>query len=186
MKYGAKYLQYATFKDGTEPAAALPTYGTPASLGGLVKVTDAPTYNTAKAYADNALAEDVSEFKEGTLDAEISELSNANASAIFGATNTTDLEFGGDDTAPFCGVGFYVNKMESNVKKYQGVYYPKVKAIVQGEDFATKGDSITLVSGKLKFTVYNPNYGKWKIKSEDFETEAEAKAWVDAKIVATV
>ena len=183
-KYGAKYLKFAPFS-GAEPDAALPTYGASASLGELVKVSDSPTYITAKLFGDNKLVEDVTEFSEAGIDVEVCEITNSVSATIYGASNVTDLEHGGEDTAPFGGAAFYVNKMVNNVKKYQGVFYPKCKATVQGEEFATKGNNITLASGKMKFTAYTPNYGKWKIKSEDFTTEAQAKAWVDAKISAT-
>ena len=183
-KYGAKYLKFAPFS-GTEPESALPTYGAVVDLGELVKVTDSPTYNSAKLYGNNKLVEDVTEFTEAGVDAEICEITNSVSAAVYGAANVADLEFGGEDTAPYGGIAFYVNKMVNNVKKYQGVFYPKCKATVQGEEFTTKGNNITLASGKMKLTAYNPNYGKWKIKSEDFATEAQAKAWVDAKISAT-
>ena len=49
-KYGAKYLRFAPFADTTpEPDAALPNYGAPIDVGGLVKVTDAPAFNEGKA-----------------------------------------------------------------------------------------------------------------------------------------
>lgn len=183
-KYGAKYIKFAPFS-GNEPDAALPTYGASVGLSELVKVTDSPTYNTTKLPGDNKIVEDVTEFKEAGIDVEITELSNSVSAVVFGANNASDLEFGTEDTAPYGGIAFYINKMIHNVKYYQGVFYPKCKATVQGEEFATKGDNITLSGGKLKFASYAPNYGKWKIKSQDFTTEAQTKAWVDAKIAAT-
>ena len=105
-KYGAKYLQWAPFASSNpEPESSLPNYGTPINLGKLVSVSDSPTYNEAKAYGDDALAEYINEFKEVGIDVEVSELPAANASAIFGATlgsgsSDTDLKFSGNDNAP--------------------------------------------------------------------------------------
>ena len=72
-RYGAKYIQWAPFAEQTPDAlaSAYPKYGTPMNLGPLTKVTDAPTFNEAKAYGDNALAEYVVEFKECQVDVEI-------------------------------------------------------------------------------------------------------------------
>lgn len=189
-KYGAKYLQWARFKDTTpdDSASALPLYGAPMNLGCLVKVTDSPSFNEAKQYGDNALKEYVYEFKECGVDVEVTELSATTAAALFGATigtsPDTDLKFGSADNAPYGGLAFYICKLVDNVKKYQGVYYPKLKAAMQGEEYDTTGDGITLTGGKVKFTASAPKNGQWKIVSADLETEEAAIIWVDGKIVA--
>lgn len=190
-KYGAKYLQWAPFAETApdESTAAFPKYGTPVNLGKLVKVTDSPTFNEGKIYGDNSLAEYVNEFKECGIDVEVTELSNSVSSSIFGATlatsgDDTDLKFGEDDNAPYGGLAFYVCKLVNNVKKYQCIYYPKLKASMQGDEYATKGDGITLTGGKIHFTASAPANGSWKVVSTEVGTEAAAKTWVDAKIVA--
>lgn len=188
-KYGAKYLRFAPFAEtNPEPDDALPNYGTPMGLGALVKVSEAPAFNEGKIYGDNELAEYVNEFKECVIDVEITELSNTVAAALLGATLTTtpdkELQFSGGDNAPYGGFGFIACKQINNVKKYQGVYYPKVKAAIQGDEYATKGDGITLTGGKLKLTTTTAKNGQWKVLSDDLETEELAKTWVDGKVKA--
>ena len=189
-KYGAKYLQWAPFAAENPDAleTAFPKYGTPMNLGALVKVTDAPTFNEAKTYGDNALKEHVNEFKECGVAVEVTELSNTVASAVLGATINAeaedDLEYATEDNAPYGGLAFYINKLVDGVKFYHGIYYPKLKAAMQGTEYATKGANITLTGGALNFTAAAPACGKWKVDSDDFKTEAEAKDWVDGKIKA--
>lgn len=189
-KYGAKYLQWAPFAaSNPEPDSSLPKYGTPVNLGETVSVSDSPSFVEGKIYGDNALAEYVNEFKECPIDVEVTELANSVASSIFGATlgsesDDTDLKFSGSDNAPYGGIGFYITKIVDNVVKYQGVYYPKVKAAMQGETYQTKGENIALTGGKVKFTGVTAKNGQWKILSADLESESAAKTWVDAKIVA--
>ena len=191
-KYGAKYLQWAPFAAENPDAleTAFPKYGDPISLGALVSVTDTPTFNEAKMYGDNALKEHVNEFKECGVAVELTDLANSVASAVLGATiseeTENDLEFSAEDNAPYGGLAFYINKMVDGVKSYHGIYYPKLKASMQGTAYTTKGDSITLAGGSLNFTAAAPMNGKWKVESDDFPTEAEAKAWVDKKIAKAV
>jgi hypothetical protein len=183
-KYGAKYLRFAPFATSNpEPAGTLPNYGAASGMGGLVKVTDAPAFNEGKAYGDNELKEYVNEFKECVIDVEVTELSNTVAASMLGATNTGgELKFSGSDSAPYCGFGFVACKQVENIKRYQGVFYPKTKAMIQGDEFSTKGDGITLTGGKLKMTAATCNTGDWKIVSDDLESEALAKSWVDSKV----
>ena len=87
------------------------------------------------------------------------------------------------DNAPYGGLGFYITKMlDGNVRKHQGVFYPKVKATMQGEEYATKGESITLSNSKLHFVAAPCNTGDWKILSEDMDSETAAAAWVNGKV----
>lgn len=186
--YGAKYIQWAPFAETApdESAEAYPKYGDPINLGALQKATDSPSYNEAKIYGDDALDEYVSEFKECPIDVEITELSNAVASAVTGAqidsSGDKDLHFNSSDEAPYGGMAFFVKKMVHKKVVYQGIYYPKLKATMQGEEFNTKGDSITLAGGKLHFLASTCAKGDWKVKSDDLATEAAAKTWVDGKI----
>lgn len=117
---------------------------------------------------------------------EVTELANSVASAVLGAKIESeggkDLVFSTEDNAPYGGLAFYINKMVKGVKSYHGIYYPKAKAAMQGTEYATKGDSITLAGGALNFTAAAPANGKWKVESDDFPTEKEAKDWVDKKI----
>lgn len=188
MKYGAKMLQWAPFAEtDPESADALPKYGTPVNLGALNRVSESPTFSEAKGNGDNALKVYVSEFVEATLAVEVTELSNANAAALTGATiaedTGKDLQFGAEDNAPYGGLSFYINKaLDDGTKVYQGVFYPKVKATMQGEEYTTKGQTITLTNSRLQFKSAPCKAGPWKILSDNLATEAAAAAWVNEKV----
>lgn len=190
-RYGAKYIKFAPFaaKDPEASKTAYPHYGTPVSLGALNKLTDSPSLNEAKIYGDDELNEYVAEFKECPIDIETPELPLASASVVLGATlgtgtsgGDTDLRLSTEDNAPYGGLAFYCTKLVHNVKVYQGIYYPKVKASVQGEEYDTKGDSITFATDKLHFVASACLSGEWKVKSSLLTSESAAEAWVDAKI----
>lgn len=190
-KYGAKYLRFAPFAD-TNPdidTAAFPKYGTPISLGSLVKVSDSPEMNSATIYGDNVLEDRVDEFKECVIEVEMTDLGPEVEEIVLGATASSggtdnDIAFSGTDNPPYGGFAFYINKIKNGVKSYQGIYYPKVKGTLLGDEYTTKGDGVTLTGGKLKFAASEPACGKWRVKSENFGTEAAAKSWVDDKVKA--
>lgn len=188
-RYGAMYLQWAPFAEdkADEDESKYPSYGTPVNLGALIKVTDAPSVQEATIYGDDTVDEAVAEVCEYTADAEVTELANEVASVIFGATlgssdSDSDLRFSMNDNPPWGGLGLFIRKKVKGATVFQGIYYPKLKAAVQGEEYATKGGSITLTGGKIHFKGTNAKNGAWKVKSKNFPTQAEAKAWVDAKI----
>ena len=177
-RYGAKCPMFAPFsEENPETASAYPTYGQAVALAELVQFVDAPNFIDVKLHGDDRLVENVVEFKDGTGDLEITEMSGANTKIVFGAKSPTgssgtesDVMYGADDVAPFGGFAFYVSKLINNVRKYQGIYYPKVKAVPQGVTYDTKGDNITFATSKLRFNLYAPAYGKWKVESGDLET----------------
>lgn len=187
MKYGAKGIKWAPFAaENPEPAGALPNYGTAVTLGALNKLTDNPTFNEGKGYGDNALKVHVTKFKENPIDIEVTTLPVDAAAALAGATRETishDTHFNVADKAPYGGLAFYINKMNDNNQEiFQGIFYPKAKATMQGVEYTTSGDNITLTNDKLHFLGAVANNGDWKIVSDEFKTELEAEAWVDAML----
>ena len=182
--YGAKKPRWGAIQSDTD-ASAYPTYGAAASLGPLVAVTDAISYAEANNYGDNELQETAREFQSMTVDLEVTELPAEQSAAVFGAnlTEEGDLEFGGEDDAPWGGLAFYTNKQvkTDGVQKkfFQGIFYPKVKGSRQGATYNTKGQSITFANGKAHFVGTTCAKGKHQVFSKNFETEAEAEAWCD-------
>lgn len=187
MRYGAKYLKWG--KITAETSTALPTYGEAISLGELNRLSDNPSFSEAKAYGDDVLARYVKEFREVPVDVEILDIENEKAATITGAKmeEGVGLKFGAGDNAPYGGLGFYTAEMnKNNVKSYQGVFYPKLKANMVGEEYSTKGETIALSNQKLQFMGMACDCGLWKIISPDFTTETEAKNWVDGILSGSV
>lgn len=189
MEYGAKNIRWAPIT--AEPTGALPTYGPAVKLGELNQVADSPSFVEAKASGDNnATARYVRKFQQATVDVTVLDILNEVAASIFGAkideTQKKDLHFNKDDKPPYGGMAFYTeNLMEDDKVKYQGIFYTKAKANMQGKTYDTTGDSITLSSSKVQFVSTACNNGDWKIESALFDTEAEAEAWAEAKLPAS-
>lgn len=185
MDYGAKYIRWAPFaKENPELDGKLPSYDTPVSLGALNKVSENPTFNEAKGYGDNVLKVHVVKFKEAVISVEATEIPRDSMSAVSGSEIETgshkNMWFGANDKPPYGGMGFYVNMLLDDGRDVcRGIFYPKLKAMLQGNEYNTNGDNISLATGKLQFTAATCKIGKWRCYSEDFDTEEAAQAWVD-------
>lgn len=180
-KYGASNPYFALID--TEPETGLPTYKSGVKIAKLISSADNPTFTTGTLYADDGKAEEVTEFVSATVDVSLDDVSIENKSLMFGASivDETELEYRGTDVAPYGGYAFYARKMKNNKTSFLGVYYPKVKATLGGVTHNTKGESITFAPDAVSFSVAEtPSYA-WKREAE-FETEAEALAWVKEKL----
>lgn len=204
MDYGAKYIRWAPFKTdaegGAEPAGKLPVYGEAVTLGALNKLTETPSFNEAKGYGDNVLKVYVNKFKEAALAIETTEVPRTAMSAVCGTTLEDDkvqpevdvpakrqnMRFRDSDKTPYGGLACYINKILDNGRDVcVGIFYPKVKAMLQGVEYNTNGENITLTTSKLQFTASSCNSADWKIESDYFDTEDDAQAWVDGMLDGT-
>lgn len=190
-RYGARYIKWGKFADDqTSAANGFPSYEAAIALAELQKVTDQPNFNEASQYGDDGLQEYVNEFKDADVDIEITDLPVDVEKPVLGVTRTAksgDLVcLTGDDNPPYGGLGFVSCIIRKNVRQFQAILYPKMKATMQGEEYSTKGDSLTLSGGKLKFKAAAIDSGVWKAKSKYLATEQEAKALVDALFAGTL
>jgi hypothetical protein len=177
---GLKYLAWAPI--ATEPTNAVPTYGVGRVLGKMISMNLAITNSEGKLFADDMLAEYISEFSSAEFTAETDNISLADQAALYGATFADDeLRLTAGDNAPYGAYGGYQQLSVNNVRKYRAWIFAKGKASVPDETGATKGESVSFGNQPLKVTVSAPNFGPWK-KVKEFSTEAAAKAYVDTAL----
>lgn len=181
--FGAKYINFAPIK--SEPDTGLPTYETKVNLGELVKAELTVNLASGEIYGDDRLVEKVEEFSSGALAVEVVDMTDEIESKVFGSNydSETGLVDKTSDTIPYGGVGYYKSMIRNGVKCYKAYFYPKAKAAAGTDSANTKSSSITLASTAFSFTIYEPNDGDWRYR-HTFSTEAEAKAWIDAKFTA--
>lgn len=177
---GLKYLAWA--KMDTEPDGSAPTYGTGFTLSKMVSAELAITNAEGKLYADDEIAEEISEFSYADLTMEGDHLALQDMATIYGAEYDNGVVgFAGDDTAPYGGLGFIQVVMKNNTKKYRAFLFAKGKAKRANETLNTKGESITFATAPLSITLLQPKFGKWE-RIQEFTTEAAAKAWIDTEL----
>lgn len=190
-QYGAKMLQWAPFAEtNPEPADALPNYGTPINLGGLMSVAETLNFSEVESRADDVRKIYIKEFTDGSLAVGVLELTNEAASAVTGAKldssgSAKDIHFSADDNPPYGCLGFYTTNMKPDGSKYwKGLFYPKVKASLDGRTYNTKQKTIVLDSPTLTFAADACATGDYRIESPELTTESAAKEWVNGKVKA--
>jgi len=167
-EFGAKY---PCFLKSGESAGVV--------IGKLVSANLTVNLASGELYADDALAEQASEFASGTIAMETDDLTDANAAVIYGATvSESVVTYNKDDTPPFGCLAYYKVLMRNGVKYYKGYYYPKVKAAIGNDNAQTRGSSITFQTAQTTFTVFPDSDGKWR-QTKEFTTASAAVAWID-------
>lgn len=140
--------------------------------------------NEGTLYGDNRIIENVKEFKSGKVSLNGDHLSYEVLSLILGHTletltpNGQKLTAKGDDDGAYVGIGFYATTLKDNVRKYRAIWLRKVKFGIPNESLETKGDSINFQTPTIEGTILTDILGIWK-EETTFETEAQAKAWLD-------
>ena len=149
-------------------------------LGKLVSANLAVTLATGEIYADDAVAESLSEFAEGTLAMETDDMTDTVASTVYGATVTGgEVVYNKDDTPPEGMLAYYKVLLRRGVRLFKAFFYPRVKASLGNDDATTRGKSITFHTAKTSFAVMTDDDGIWR-KTKEFETEAEAATYIKA------
>ena len=176
-KIGVKYPCFAPI--ATEPSGALPTYGTGMNIGEAVSANLTINMASGELYADDNLQEQFSEFSSGSIALETTDMTDAQIVHVYNASlDGGKLKYNKGDTPPLGCLAYYKTSMTNGVKKYIGYFYPKVRASLGNDSAQTKGNSITFQTTTSALTIFACNSGDWRI-TEQFDTEAAAKAWVE-------
>ncbi len=158
-----------------------PDSGTGVILGKLVAANLTVNLASGELYADDGLAEQISEFSSGTIAMETDDMTDANASIVYGATVSDGVvTYNKNDTAPRGGLSYYKVLMRQGVKYYKGYYYPRAKATLGNDNAQTRGNAATFQTTSTSFTIFADDSGKWR-ETKTFNDAASAAAWCETK-----
>lgn len=161
---------YPCFKPEGETAGVV--------LGKLVSANLTVNLATGELFADDALAEHISEFSSGSLAMQTDDLEDDKAAKVYGCkVAEKKVTYNIGDTAPYGGLGYYKALSRGGKKYFKGIYHPRVRAALGNDNAQTKGSSITFQAENINFTVLPDGTGNWRI-TETFDTPAAAQAWV--------
>lgn len=185
-KMGANKPWFAMIEKENE--GTFPTYGTAEPFSEFVSLSESLEFAESSFYSNNRLSESTRAFKKGKLTYGNKGLSPDTIAKIYGATlaESGELTYGANDAAPRLGFGFYRELEDNGVRYYEGVYYPSVKASMEGESDNTRGENVTYEGNTTSLDVYalGDTKGTWK-QTEIFADPDEAEAWVKEKLGAT-
>jgi hypothetical protein len=150
-------------------------------LGKLVAANLTVNLANGELYADDSLAEQLSEFSSGSLAMETDDMIDSVASVIYDATSTNgEIVYNQNDTPPRGGLAYYKALSRDNKKFYKGYYYPRARAALGNDNAQTRGSSITFQTTNTAFTIFSDDSGDWR-KTKTFNDEQSAIAWVESK-----
>ena len=194
MQYGAKGARFAPFAASYDPVETpTPSYDTAKlkAFAPLVRVDDAPSFTTVKAYGDDHVTGQISEFVECPITVEVNDLPNDVAQVVLGGTldtSTKELRLSDADSAPSGGFAYHIKVLlpdQNDKKVWRAFFYPQVQAVRQGVSYSSKGQSIVLANERLVLNAIAAKDGFWRYDSPDFNTEAEAIEWENTKFGVT-
>lgn len=160
------------------------TYSNGFKCGKAINTAVTPNFNEAGLYSDNQQTENVTEFKNANVTLGVDRMPVVAATVLFGHTvNDSGEEVSKTgDSAGYVGYGFITAEMMDGTKKFRACLLHKVQ-FKEGEDsYETKGDSIVFKTPTLSGIAMGTTNEDWRTKSPYFDTEAEADAWIQAKL----
>lgn len=153
-------------------------------VGKLVAANLTVTLASGELWADDGLAEQLSEFANGSVALETDDMVDDVASVVYGAkVEEGEVLYNKDDTPPRGCFGYYQTLMRGGKKFYRGYFLPRVRAALGNDNAQTRGNNITFTTTQTTLTVMADDDGYWR-RTKTFGGEnakSEAIAWVKKK-----
>lgn len=147
-------------------------------LGKLVAANLTVNLASGELWADDGIAEELSEFSDGNIAMETDNLADNEASVVFGAKAQNGVvTYNRGDTAPEGTLGYYKTLIIHGSRKYRAYIYPRAKAQIGNDNAQTRGSSINFRTSQTPFRIFANDNGDWR-KTKEFASEPEARAYV--------
>lgn len=180
--YGLRYPYVGKYDSDSD------TYTAPTLSARAIAFTVTPNYAEGSLAADDdANSEYDKEFSDADVTLGTDTIPDAWRKDMFG--NEVDSKSGEvasnkDDNANYVGVGVIAPEKIRGAKSWVAVFLPLVKFTEPGDDFETKGSSITYKTPSIAGKAKCDESGNWRYRQR-FTSEAEAKAYILGKFGVT-
>lgn len=150
-------------------------------IGALVSANLTVTLASGQLFADDALAEEVSEFSSGNIAMETDDMEDEVAAVVYGCkVEDGEATYNKNDTAPRGGLAYYKTLMRKGKKYFKGYFYPRARASLGNDNAQTRGNSITFQTTSTAFTIAADDKGDWR-KTHTSDTVEDVVAWINEK-----
>lgn len=150
-------------------------------LGKAVKADLSTNLASAQLHADDHLAEEISEFSDGKITMETDDMQDDVAGVVYGCTvEGKKVVYKSGDNPPKGVLAYYQKLMRGGEIFFRAWAHPCCKAQLGNRSMQTKGKNVTFSTTSTAFTVMEDDNSVWQ-EHETFETEAEARTWVEEK-----
>ena len=176
-KIGLNNFRYGIL---TEASDGTPSYGGAYKPAKAISCSVSITNNSAKLYADDALAESDTSFAGGSVTIGIDEDDLATMARLLGHEISGEGEMvrNSSDTAPYVGLGRVVTKMVNGAYKYKAEFLYKVKFSEPNQDNTTKGESVEFATPTVEGIVSALGNGDWS-KAQTFDEKDDAISYIE-------
>ena len=181
---GLRYPVYSPLTEDDEAGTFV--YGAGKVAAKAVKVDMRITTADSEFYADDTLAESLSEFVDGAmtftpddLDYTVKSdwLGNEVESVLVGDESVSVLVSADEDLPGYFGFGFILPKIKDNKRMYRAVIYTKVKFSEPDESAETRGANINWQTPSIKGKLFRRIDGQWK-RELTVDSLATARGWL--------
>lgn len=162
-----------------------PSYNGAKSIGKAISANVSITNNSAKLYADDALAESDTSFQSGTVTLGVDDDREATFAELLGHEVTDEGEIirNANDISPWVGIARIVVKMVNNVRLYKVEILNKVKFSEPSQSDQTKGESVEFSTPEIEGTIATLANGDWS-DTKTFSTKEDAIAFIQGYFAA--
>lgn len=150
-------------------------------LGKLVAANLTVTLASGELYADDGLAEQMSEFSSGSVAMETDDVDDETAAVVYGCkVEEGEATYNKDDTAPRGCLAYYKVLVRKGKKFFKGYFYPSARAALGNDNAQTRGNSITFQTTSTTFTIFADDKGDWR-KTKTSDKVEDIKSWINEK-----
>ena len=177
-KKGIRYAVFGLYHETTAGAITTITYSDGKYLSPVAAFNGTPNVSNVKDYGDDQTVEVSNEALGASLSIELTNDDLAIFHFLLGHSLEDGLlTYSADDMPPYVGVG----AIGRSGSKWRAKFYTKCQFGEPADENATKQESTTFSHITLEGDALPDPNGIWKLEHE-FDTEAEAKAWLNDKV----
>jgi len=183
-KIGLRDPYYAIVTLGTDSSGEeTESIGTAKRLAKAVQLQTNINAPVVKLYADDGVAESVTEFVDGSGTLTVDDLDDTALLDLYDmqqvSSSDADL-LGKAETADgnYVRLGYVIRRIKGGTVYYRGIILARVQFVIPSEQWDTKGETIVLNTTQMSFNLYRDIKHVWRKLSQWKTSYADVYNWI--------